>query len=146
MKKKWSLKLPKRTPPSPAKESPVQSTEVLTERTVNLITPGTVLEGKIHFDRNTRMAGRVQGSVEASPGTILIVTNEGLVEGDIQGDHVIIQGFVEGEVHAKTKIQIASGGRVIGNLNSPSVQVDFGAWFEGECHAGRNPEASPPSV
>ena len=137
MKKKWGFRAKKKNDSEPKQALPtVPTPDPFTERNVNLITPGTHLQGKVIFDQTTRMSGHIQGQVESRPGTTLIITSDGLVEGDIQADQVIIQGFVEGEVHASSRIQITSGGRVMGNLKSPSVQVDFGAWFEGECQSG----------
>lgn len=130
-------------------EKPIPATaasnpaEVLTERSVNLIAPGTHLKGHVHFDRTTRIAGRIEGSIEGAPSATLILTEEGVIEGNIRADSVYIEGFVEGEVHATTRIRIAPGGRVVGNLTSPSIQVDFGAWFEGECRSGKNIESAP---
>jgi cytoskeletal protein CcmA (bactofilin family) len=129
------------TSPAPG-HNPVDG---LTERSVNLIAPGTHLKGQVHFDRTTRIAGRIEGSIEGAPSTTLILTEEGMIEGDIRGDSIYIEGFVEGEINATTRIQIAPGGRVIGNLTSPSIQVDFGAWFEGECRSGKKPDAAPVS-
>ena len=121
----------------------VNPDEILTERNVNLIAPGTQLKGQIHFDRTTRIAGHIKGSIEGAPSATLILTEEGMIEGDIRADSVYIEGFVEGEIHATTRIRIAPGGRVVGNLTSPSIQVDFGAWFEGECRSGKKAEAAP---
>ena len=152
MKKRWSLIL-KKTQKSPKKGATsslnpttdaTHSPHELQERSVNLITTGTLLSGKIVFDQSTRMSGHIQGEVESRAGTALIITQEGLVEGNITGDEIIIQGFVEGEVKATKRIHITSGGRVLGNVTSPSVEVDFGAWFEGECRAG-DWTAAPPT-
>jgi cytoskeletal protein CcmA (bactofilin family) len=147
MKKKWVFSSRKKSQPAAA--SPLQRTtsleERLSEKDINLITPGTLLAGKVVFDQTTRMAGHIQGEVESRPGTALIITQEGLVEGNINADEVLIQGFVEGEIQASTRIVIAAGGRVQGSLRSPSVQMDFGAWFEGECHSGRPSSEAPPT-
>jgi len=139
MKKKWSFRGKKKATEAPVvspRTLPHRSADLLSEKPFNLITAGTQLQGKILFDQSTRMAGHIQGEVESRPGTSLIITQEGLIEGNITADEVLIQGFVEGEIRASTRITVASGGRVLGSLHSPSVQLEFGAWFEGECRSG----------
>jgi len=131
-------KSPPETPSSPESPSAAPSGELLVESRVNLISPGTQLEGRVRFDRTTRISGHISGSIEGSRDAAIILSEEGLVEGNITADRVYIEGFVEGDIEAHEFIHIASGGRVVGNLTSPRVRLDFGAWFEGECRSGKS--------
>jgi cytoskeletal protein CcmA (bactofilin family) len=54
-----------------------------------------------------------------------------MIEGTLEADEVIIQGFVRGEVQARRRIHLASQGRVVGSLSAPQIAVDFGAYLEG---------------
>jgi cytoskeletal protein CcmA (bactofilin family) len=44
---------------------------------------------------------------------------------------VIVQGTVVGNIKAKRSIEIHAPGRVKGDLNTPSLQIDKGVIFEG---------------
>ena len=139
---------PKKSPdesnPAAGIRTGTPAAESLVESRINLISPGTHLEGKLRFDRTTRISGRVSGSIQGGADAAIILSEEGLVEGNITADRVYIEGFVEGDIEASEFIHVASGGRVVGNLISPRVQLDFGAWFEGECRSGKGLKTETP--
>ena len=105
----------------------------ITEQAVTWIAPEIRIEGKIYFDQVARVHGQIRGQIEAAPGSTLILTETAYVEGDIQADTLFIDGFVRGDIVARTKVVISGTGRVLGNIESPSVSIDFGAHFEGQC-------------
>lgn len=118
-----------------------------TETLLTLVSEGTQLEGKIVFDQVARVHGILKGEVTAQPGSTLILGETSLVEGNIHADTLMIDGFVRGDIHANTRVVISGTGRVIGNIQTPSLVVDFGAHFEGKCkmETGR-PAPSPEPV
>ena len=103
------------------------------EREVSLVGPGCQLEGKCVVDGTVRFHGKMNGSLVGTEGSKIVVCETGVIEGNLSGDELWIDGYVRGDVHAQTKIVIAPSGRVIGNLQSPSIKVHFGAHFEGKC-------------
>jgi cytoskeletal protein CcmA (bactofilin family) len=103
------------------------------ETGMNLIAEGTRLEGQITLDRVARVHGTLVGRVRGLPGSTLIFTETAAVEGDVSGDRVLIDGFVRGDIEATTQVVVSGTGRVIGNIRTPSLQLDFGAYFEGRC-------------
>ena len=105
----------------------------LSESTVNLVSEGTRLEGKVVFDRITRFHGVVTGEVQAKDGSMLILGETSVIEGDVRADTVLIDGYVAGNVFAKTKVVVSATGRVIGNIETPSLKLEFGSHFEGQC-------------
>ena len=48
------------------------------------------------------------------------------------GDEIIIDGFVHGDVNAKSKVTLSESGRLVGNVISPKFEIRFGAHFEGK--------------
>jgi cytoskeletal protein CcmA (bactofilin family) len=42
--------------------------------------------------------------------------------------------MVEGAITAKRKVQIRAGGRVSGDIFTPELSIEHGAFFEGKCH------------
>ncbi len=110
---------------------------VISESSLNLIAEGTRIEGKIHLGQVSRVHGALIGQVEAPAGSTLIIAENGWVEGNILADSLFIDGFVRGDIVARTRITVSGTGRVIGNLRAPTVALQFGSYFEGSCHSGR---------
>lgn len=107
--------------------------ENLEETAVNLISEGTRLEGRFFFEKLTRIHGCVQGSIISPLGSLLIVAETGFVEGTLEVDSVFISGCVEGTLIAQKKVVISSTGKVIGHITTPTLEVEFGSYFDGQC-------------
>lgn len=103
------------------------------ESSVNFISEGTRIEGKVCFSEISRVHGVLMGDVRATDGSTLILAETAVVEGNIEADTLVIDGFVRGDIVARTKVVISRTGRVFGNVQAPSVAVEFGAYFEGNC-------------
>jgi cytoskeletal protein CcmA (bactofilin family) len=103
------------------------------ESQINIISTGTELEGKITFDETTRVYGRLKGEIHATPGSTLVLGETSIVEGAIFADTVMIDGYVKGDIFARTKVFVSGIGRVVGKIETPSLLLDFGAYFEGSC-------------
>jgi cytoskeletal protein CcmA (bactofilin family) len=107
--------------------------EEVEESSINIISEGTRLEGKVSLDRQSRVHGVLVGEISSQPGSKLILAETAVVEGTLHADEVIIDGFVRGDIIALGKVTISRTGRVIGNVQTPSFQLEFGAYFEGKC-------------
>ena len=120
----------------------VNSRMEISESSLNLIAEGSRLEGKIRLDQITRVHGAIVGEIEAPAGSTLIIAETGWVEGNIQADTVLIDGFVRGDISAQTKVTVSGTGRVLGNIRAPKVALEFGSHFEGSCRT-EAPSANP---
>ncbi len=107
--------------------------EILSESALTWIDPKTRIEGRIFFDQVARFHGALLGEAHAAPGSTLILCESAIIEGNIFADTLLIDGYVHGNIEAKTRVVVSRSGRVLGNIQSPSLQLDFGAYFEGEC-------------
>jgi cytoskeletal protein CcmA (bactofilin family) len=94
----------------------------------------TVFEGKMTFEGVFRLEGRFQGEIFES-GT-LIIGETAVVRGKIEVNTIIINGFLEGEVSAKTRVEIHSTGKLYGTLMTPSLTIHEGGVLEGQCKMG----------
>ncbi len=108
-------------------------TTSLYETQINMVSEGTRIEGEIVFDQIARVNGVLVGKVLAKSGSTLILSETAVVEGNIDADILMIDGYVQGDVTASSKVVISKTGRVIGNIQSPSLILEFGAFFEGKC-------------
>jgi len=106
---------------------------IAVEQPINLLSERTKLEGTLHLDLYTHFNGEARGKIICATGSVLVVGEQGVVEGRIECDSIIIDGFVQGEIIATTKVVIAETGRVLGSVRTPCFIVKFGAYFEGGC-------------
>ena len=102
------------------------------ESEITLLSQGSSLKGNLTFDTITRIHGRIEGNVIGLPGSLIVVGETGSIHGEIDGDEIIVDGFVHGKIKAKTKVSITESGRVIGDVTAPKFEVKFGAHFEGK--------------
>lgn len=105
----------------------------ITETRINIISEGTVIHGETLFDHVTRIHGVLKGKVKGKEGSTLIISETGAIEGDVKGDTIFVDGLIDGDLYAKKKVFISSTGRVIGNIQTPSFEMEFGGYFEGAC-------------
>ena len=117
------------THPKPNVSLPI----TLEESSVTLVSEGTRIEGVITFDSIARVHGVLIGKVYASLSSTLILSETSVTEGEIDADILLIDGFVQGKISAKTRVVISPTGRVIGDIRTPSLVVKHGAFFEGKC-------------
>ncbi|MCC7440082.1 MAG: polymer-forming cytoskeletal protein [Bdellovibrionales bacterium] len=126
------------------------------ETGINIIAEGTLIEGEVTFDRVTRVFGVLKGDVRSKPGSLLVLGETGVIEGNVRADTLMVDGFVRGDIQAESKVTVSRTGRVVGNVRTPSLVVEFGAYVEGRCSMEgaateakrlsedpRNPSASP---
>jgi cytoskeletal protein CcmA (bactofilin family) len=92
---------------------------------------GTEFDGKLTFAGTVRVEGKLKGRIFAKD--VLIVGNNGYVDGEIEVDTIIIDGTVRGTVRAANKLIIAATGRFYGNLETPTFIIEDGGIFEGSC-------------
>jgi cytoskeletal protein CcmA (bactofilin family) len=89
--------------------------------------------GEISFDGTLRVDGYAAGFLRSLTGT-LIIGETGEVEADISVATAIIDGCVCGNIRASENVMLDSHARVFGNVESPSLSIQPGAIFEGQCH------------
>ena len=92
----------------------------------------TTINGQFTGGENIMVRGTVRGDSDVN-GTIVIM-DTGCWAGHLAADVVVIAGRVEGDVVAREKIEIVSGGHVIGDINSPIVAMESGSIHEGRIY------------
>ena len=114
----------------------MRSNQVEINKDLNLITSGSKFDGVIEFSEYTRFEGYLKGTLRGQEGSELIIGENGVIVGKIEGDSIIIDGFVRGNITARTKVIITETGRVIGKIHAPSLGIKFGGYFDGKCAMG----------
>ncbi|MFL6228350.1 MAG: polymer-forming cytoskeletal protein [Pyrinomonadaceae bacterium] len=93
---------------------------------------GSALTGEINFKGMMRVDGQLSGRVQSQDGT-LIVSSGGRVEAEIVVAVAKINGTVEGDITATSRVELERTARVHGNIQTPALVIEEGAIFEGGC-------------
>lgn len=108
-----------------------------------LIGKGVEISGDIVFTGVLRVEGRVTGSLVSESGT-LMVEQAARVEARVDVGICIISGIVEGNLSAKSRVEVHKTARVRGDLTTPVLLVEEGAVVNG--NVGMASQASSNSV
>jgi cytoskeletal protein CcmA (bactofilin family) len=102
------------------------------DSSMNVISERSEIIGTLKSRRNIKIAGKIDGGVEAE-GKV-IVASTGLVEGSINSKDAYIAGKVEGDIHATEKLTLASSAVAKSDLYTPTLSIEEGAVFNGVSH------------
>ena len=97
------------------------------------IGPSVVVTGEISSREPLIISGRVDGTIEA-PGQLVTIGAGAHVTADISAGGIIVSGTVKGSLVAEDRIALMSGADVEGDLRSPRIAVDDGAFVCGKAH------------
>lgn len=64
------------------------------------------------------------------------------IEAEIHASHIIISGEVRGNIVAENKIEAHAPGKIIGSIQAPTITIDEGVVFEGNCRMQEQGEES----
>lgn len=92
----------------------------------------TVFSGVLSFNGVVRIDGKMEGEVHTDD--TLIVGETGNLEADITAGTVICRGKIKGTIKASKRIEIHTNSEVVGNIAAPSLLVEDGAIFDGNCN------------
>ncbi len=112
---------------------------------VTFLGKNTVFDGLLKFEGTIRIDGLFKGRIEAPKGT-LVIGEAARLESNIHVASIIISGEVRGNITADSKIDIHVPGRVFGNIQAPTVVVQEGVVFAGNCQTmtpGKKKTAPP---
>lgn len=102
------------------------------ESEITLLSQGSFITGDVSFDRMTRVHGRIEGKVKGLKDSVIIVGETATIHGEMEGDEIIIDGFVHGNVRALKKVTVSESGKLLGDVKAPNIEIKFGAHFEGK--------------
>ena len=101
------------------------------ENITTYIGKDTEFEGKLRFYGTIRIDGQFRGEIMGE-GT-LIVGEGAIIESDIHVSQIFNSGRIQGDVTADNKIEIRAPGKILGNIQAPSIVINEGATIEGNC-------------
>jgi cytoskeletal protein CcmA (bactofilin family) len=96
-----------------------------------LLGKGSEFEGKLSFEGTVRVDGKLTGEIYTDD--VLIVGEGAEVNAEVTVGAIVVQGIVRGNITAKRSVEIHSPGKVKGNINTPSLFIEKGVFFDGHC-------------
>lgn len=110
-----------------------------TETITAFLGKDTQFEGKLAFHGTVRIDGHFKGEMSADGS--LIVGEEAMIEANMHISYILISGEIHGNIIADDRIEIQPPGKVFGDIEAPTVVIDEGGIFEGNCRMHRAKEA-----
>ncbi len=106
-----------------------------------LLGHGAEFEGKLTFAGTVRIDAKFKGSIMTND--VLVVGEHARIDADITCGTVIVHGEVNGNIKAKSAVELRHPAKMRGNVESPSLVIEKGVLFHGE---SRLPGPEKPSV
>lgn len=94
-----------------------------------VIGQGIIIEGEVTSDEAVVVAGTVRGKLSVD-GPVTIEAGA-VVEADIGASTLSVGGSVIGNVSATDRVDLLSGGRLVGDVKAARVTIADGAVFKG---------------
>ncbi len=93
---------------------------------------GVKLEGKLELVGTFRLDAEMKGTLISLHS--LILGENARVEGQIEGNHVVVGGRFDGVIFAKDRVEIRTKAIVTGEIHTPCLLIEPGGIFDGRCH------------
>ena len=88
-------------------------------------------KGELSFKGTLSIDGKFKGKINTTD--TLIISQDGIIEADIQAGTVICEGLVKGNIVASKRVELRPKSNILGNVQSPSLVIEVGAKLEGKC-------------
>jgi cytoskeletal protein CcmA (bactofilin family) len=121
--------------------------QFLDDEWVGFLEPGIEVEGKMRIACGmVRLNSHFKGEITCEG--MLVVAEQGEIEGNIQAKQLSIAGKVKGSVRASESLEIKKDGVVLGDIYTAKLFVEPGGYFDGTCHmptpeAEKHPAPAP---
>ncbi len=117
----------------------------------SLIGTGTTVIGDLVFSGGLRIDGQVKGAVrcvDGEKGGMLVISETGVVEGEVRAAHLVVAGRIIGPVCASELVELQPKARVTGDLRYRAVEMHHGAIVDGtlmhDAGDGTTTKSGPP--
>ena len=100
-----------------------------------LIGRQTEIRGDVVFSGGLHVDGVIRGKVtahEEDKSAMLSISESGLIEGDVHVPHMMVNGRIQGDVHAMERVSMAQKAHVVGNVHYKLLEMASGAMVNGQ--------------
>ena len=123
----------------------ITATNATGNKNSTVIGENCVIEGDVTFEKTIEVHGKIIGTLkiaENCTSASLVIKKTGIVEGDVYGSDVMIEGEVVGNVSGKKEIKIENSAFISGNVYYDILDVQGGATINGNLirNKGKEPQ------
>jgi len=129
--------------PLPAAPAPVKAPPVALPG--SRLTGALMIKGEITGNEDLLIDAPLEGLVQLA-GAAVVVGPNGRVVANINASRIVIEGDLEGSLHAAESVRISSTGKTRGNISSRRICVEDGAEIHGSVEVTRDVAAAAPSI
>lgn len=106
-----------------------------------LIGRHTEIIGEVRFSGGLHIDGVIKGNVVAigEADAALTLSEHGRIEGEVRVPNIMLNGVVNGDVHASGRVELAAKARITGNVYYNLFEMALGAEVNGNL-VHRNPD------
>jgi cytoskeletal protein CcmA (bactofilin family) len=105
-----------------------------TQESMSVIDQYSDFDGTYNSTRDLRIEGQVKGTIECR-GTLYIAQGAN-VNARVEAENISVAGELEGEITCRGKLQLLPSGRVTGKINTVTLVIHEGAFYEGDLEMG----------
>ena len=102
----------------------------LTQGHVTMIGRNMTIKGNVTSQESLQIDGELDGRLELADHG-LTIGPQGRVNADTRAREVEVLGVLNGDIDAAKKVTIRKGGRLVGDLRTPAIVIEDGAYFKG---------------
>jgi cytoskeletal protein CcmA (bactofilin family) len=95
-----------------------------------LLGAGAEFEGKLTFAGTVRIDARFKGTIVTND--VLVVGDRARIDADITCGTVIVHGEVNGNIKARTAVELHAPAKLRGDVETPSFSMEKGVVFQGQ--------------
>lgn len=96
----------------------------------SVLSRNTRFKGEITGQEDLYLDGTLEGMVEL-PHQLVTIGPHGNVDATIHARQIVVQGRIKGRLQAEEKVLVTSTGVVTGEIISPMIAMQEGAWVHG---------------
>jgi cytoskeletal protein CcmA (bactofilin family) len=89
-----------------------------------------VIKGELSCSEDPYIDGQVEGTI-GPEGNRLIIGPNGRVKANVNASAVIVQGKLEGTIHASDRVDLKQSAIVVGDITTQRISIEEGAHLKG---------------
>ncbi len=97
---------------------------------VTRIGKSIVIKGELSCSEDLYIDGQVEGTIDPKVNRLTIGPN-GSVKANVNACAVVVQGKLEGDIHASDRVDLKQSAIVVGNIETQRISIDEGAYLKG---------------
>ncbi len=109
------------------------SNKIRSSKIETLIGQSIEVDGDLNFNGGLHLDGKVKGNVTSENGSnsVLVVSEQGQISGDVSVPYAVINGTIKGNVYASEKLELSNKACITGNVHYNVLEMASGASVNG---------------